>query len=84
MDVSQRSAGVVERRDARARPPYELRPATGRRDPASSATRLDAPVQRLNHTGASSWADGPRIPVFIGGSVRKMPETGLEPVTFGL
>jgi hypothetical protein len=36
----------------RARPPYELRPGTGRRGPAELWTRFDAAVQRLNHAGA--------------------------------
>jgi hypothetical protein len=37
----------------RARPPYELRPGTGRRGPAEPWTRFDAAVQRLNQAGAS-------------------------------
>ena len=37
----------------RARPPYELRPGTGRRGPAELWTRFDAAVQRLNEAGAS-------------------------------
>jgi hypothetical protein len=36
----------------RARPPYELRPGTGRRGPADLWTRFDAAVQRLNQAGA--------------------------------
>jgi hypothetical protein len=36
----------------RARPPYELRPGTGRRGPAELWTRFDAAVQRLNQAGA--------------------------------
>jgi hypothetical protein len=36
----------------RARPPYELRPGTGRRGPAELWTRFDAAVQRLNEAGA--------------------------------
>jgi hypothetical protein len=36
----------------RARPPYELRPGTGRRGPEESWTRLDAAVGRLNQAGA--------------------------------
>ena len=36
----------------RARPPYELRPGTGRRGPAGLWTRFDAAVQRLNQAGA--------------------------------
>ena len=36
----------------RARPPYELRPGTGRRGPAELWTRFDAAVQRLNDAGA--------------------------------
>jgi hypothetical protein len=36
----------------RARPPYELRPGTGRRGPAELWTRFDAAVHRLNHAGA--------------------------------
>jgi hypothetical protein len=42
----------------RARPPYELRPGTGRRGPAELWTRFDAAVQQLNDAGASdSLAD---------------------------
>jgi hypothetical protein len=37
---------------ARARPPYELRPGTGRRGPAALWTRFDAAVQQLNQAGA--------------------------------
>jgi len=37
----------------RARPPYELRPGTGRRGPAELWARFDAAVQRLNQAGAS-------------------------------
>ena len=36
----------------RARPPYELRPGTGRRGPHELWTRFDAAVQRLNQAGA--------------------------------
>jgi hypothetical protein len=36
----------------RARPPYELRPGTGRRGPHELWTRFDAAVQRLNEAGA--------------------------------
>jgi hypothetical protein len=36
----------------RARPPYELRPGTGRRGPPELWTRFDAAVQRLNQAGA--------------------------------
>jgi hypothetical protein len=36
----------------RARPPYELRPGTGRRGPADLWTRFDTAVQRLNQAGA--------------------------------
>jgi hypothetical protein len=36
----------------RARPPYELRPGTGRRGPAGLWARFDAAVQRLNQAGA--------------------------------
>ncbi len=36
----------------RARPPYELRPGTGRRGPNELWTRFDAAVQRLNDAGA--------------------------------
>jgi hypothetical protein len=36
----------------RARPPYELRPGTGRRGPPDLWTRFDAAVQRLNQAGA--------------------------------
>ena len=35
----------------RARPPYELRPGTGRRGPTELWTRFDAAVQQLNHAG---------------------------------
>jgi hypothetical protein len=38
----------------RARPPYELRPGTGRRGPAELWTRFDAAVQQLNQAGAAS------------------------------
>jgi hypothetical protein len=42
----------------RARPPYELRPATGRRGPEELWERFDAAVERLNHAGAGdSLAD---------------------------
>jgi hypothetical protein len=37
----------------RARPPYELRPRTGRRGPPELWTRFDAAVQQLNQAGAS-------------------------------
>jgi hypothetical protein len=36
----------------RARPPYELRPGTGRRGPPDVWTRFDAAVQQLNEAGA--------------------------------
>ena len=36
----------------RARPPYELRPGTGRRGPQELWERFDASVERLNHAGA--------------------------------
>jgi hypothetical protein len=36
----------------RARPPYELRPGTGRRGPQDLWLRFDAAVQRLNQAGA--------------------------------
>jgi hypothetical protein len=36
----------------RARPPYELRPGTGRRGPAELWARFDAAVQQLNAAGA--------------------------------
>ena len=36
----------------RARPPYELRPGTGRRGPAELWTRFDAAVQQLNQAGS--------------------------------
>ncbi len=36
----------------RARPPYELRPGTGRRGPAELWRRFDAAVQQLNGAGA--------------------------------
>jgi hypothetical protein len=36
----------------RARPPYELRPGTGRRGPVELWTRFDAAVQQLNQAGA--------------------------------
>jgi hypothetical protein len=42
----------------RARPPYELRPGTGRRGPAELWARFDAAVERLNQAGAGdSLAD---------------------------
>jgi hypothetical protein len=42
----------------RARPPYELRPGTGRRGPEELWARFDAAVERLNHAGAGdSLAD---------------------------
>ena len=42
----------------RARPPYELRPGTGRRGPEELWKRFDAAVERLNHAGAGdSLAD---------------------------
>jgi hypothetical protein len=36
----------------RARPPYELRPGTGRRGPAELWARFDAAVRQLNQAGA--------------------------------
>jgi hypothetical protein len=36
----------------RARPPYELRPGTGRRGPEELWTRFDDAVERLNQAGA--------------------------------
>jgi hypothetical protein len=36
----------------RARPPYELRPGTGRRGPPELWTRFDAAVHQLNQAGA--------------------------------
>ena len=36
----------------RARPPYELRPGTGRRGPEELWARFDAAVGRLKHAGA--------------------------------
>ena len=36
----------------RARPPYELRPGTGRRGPTDLWARFDAAVQQLNEAGA--------------------------------
>jgi hypothetical protein len=36
----------------RARPPYELRPGTGRRGPAELWARFDAALQRLNEASA--------------------------------
>jgi hypothetical protein len=42
----------------RARPPYELRPGTGRRGPEELWARFDAAVERLNQAGAGdSLAD---------------------------
>jgi hypothetical protein len=42
----------------RARPPYELRPGTGRRGPEELWGRFDAAVERLNEAGAGdSLAD---------------------------
>jgi hypothetical protein len=42
----------------RARPPYELRPGTGRRGPEEPWERFDLAVQRLNEAGAGdSLAD---------------------------
>ena len=42
----------------RARPPYELRPGTGRRGPEELWARFDAAVERLNLAGAGdSLAD---------------------------
>jgi len=38
----------------RARPPYELRPGTGRRGPPELWTRFDAAVQQLNQAGAGN------------------------------
>jgi hypothetical protein len=37
----------------RARPPYELRPGTGRRGPAELWNSFDTAVQQLNQAGAS-------------------------------
>ena len=37
----------------RARPPYELRPGTGRRGPAELWARFDAAVEQLNTAGAA-------------------------------
>lgn len=37
----------------RARPPYELRPGTGRRGPTELWTRFDAAVRQLNDAGAA-------------------------------
>ena len=42
--------GVAD--SGRARPPYELRPGTGRRGPAGLWTQFDAAVQRLNQAGS--------------------------------
>jgi hypothetical protein len=39
----------------RARPPYELRPRTGRRGPAELWTQFDRAVQQLNQAGATTW-----------------------------
>ena len=36
----------------RARPPYELRPGTGRRGPTDLWARFDAAVRQLNQAGA--------------------------------
>jgi hypothetical protein len=45
-------------RSERARPPYELRPGTGRRGPEELWARFDAAVERLNQAGAGdSLAD---------------------------
>ena len=46
----------------RARPPYELRPGTGRRGPEELWARFDVAVERLNQAGAgdSLAAPGPR------------------------
>ncbi len=42
----------------RARPPYELRPGSGRRGPSELWARFDAAVERLNQAGAGdSLAD---------------------------
>jgi hypothetical protein len=42
----------------RARPPYELRPGTGRRGPTDLWARFDDAVERLNRAGAGdSLAD---------------------------
>jgi hypothetical protein len=49
-------SGLVWQRVAdsgRARPPYELRPGTGRRGPHELWTRFDAAVQRVNDAGAA-------------------------------
>jgi hypothetical protein len=54
-------AGLAWRRiegSDRARPPYELRPGSGRRGPAELWTRFDAAVEQLNTAGAGdSLAD---------------------------
>jgi hypothetical protein len=50
-----RDAGLAWRPVAdseRARPPYELRPGTGRRGPAELWARFDAAVRQLNRAGA--------------------------------
>jgi hypothetical protein len=39
-------------RSERARPPYELRPGTGRRGPQDLWARFDAAVEQLNDAGA--------------------------------
>ena len=44
--------GATGRRVHRAKPPYELRPGTGRRGPEELWTRFDAAVERLNLAGA--------------------------------
>jgi hypothetical protein len=41
-----------------ARPPYELRPGTGRRGPAELWTRFDEAVARLNEAGAGDSLAG--------------------------
>ena len=47
-----------------ARPPYELRPGTGRRGPEDLWARFDAAVNRLNQAGASDSVPGRRRPPF--------------------
>jgi hypothetical protein len=50
-----RDAGLAWRPVAdseRARPPYELRPGTGRRGPAELWNSFDTAVQQLNQAGA--------------------------------
>ena len=53
--VDARDAGLAWRPVAdseRARPPYELRPGTGRRGPTDLWARFDAAVRQLNQAGA--------------------------------